>query len=360
MKRIITTLLLICGFGTMAIAEVNQKTLAPIYQERTMNAFTLYNLPNSSATSTGVTLYVVGGATTSAVAYYVGTTSLTITTTGGLYPGTTTFLFADTRLDTLSELLNYANVLSTSVVGSEGGIVMSTASVAYGAVLSARLTAGQSGTCKGLSNRVNLTVTPAAGQTAKYEIGLSTIGFITTNGLFPGSTVFTFAGTVAQFQARLAALPSTTPGIDGTLTMERVQGAYDGNLATDLFITTNTAISIREVGNKKTLPMETVYGISYILPASALYISQQYHVTGLSVNATFGSGSTYVNVYDGATESNTQLLKYQVPTTAVQTNILNIPANGNFAGSKNTALRIDVVGSAAVTAGNLNIIGYKD
>lgn len=355
-------LLIIFGAIMLSVplfAKDTAKTLDPIYQARTTNAMTIYNLPNSSAATTGVTLYVTGGSTTSAVSYYVGTSSLTITTTGGLYPGTTWFVFADTRMDTLTELINYAFGLADTQIGGEGGIIMSTTSVAYGVISSARLTAGQSGSCLGASNVVSLTVTPAAAQTSRYEIGASTIGFITTNGLFPGSTIFVLAGTVDEFVARLEALPSTMPGIDGTLVITIPDGSCRANLAADLTASASAMVNFREASAVKTLTADTVYGITYILDSNDLSGEEQWHITGINVNATFASGTTYVNIYDGLTTSATQILKYEVDTTATETNII-LPSGGELAGSENTAMRIDVVGTAAVTAGYLNIRGFKE
>lgn len=234
-------------FAINVYAELTSETLEPIVFDRSTNA---------------ITVYIVGGATTTAASYTVFADSIAFTTADGLYPGTTHFVFADTDKDTLEEFVNYCNDVSVTTPGAEGGIV--------------------------------------------------------------------------------AAI---------------VNGCYDKGATTDL--TAGTDATILGVANIATITMDAILGISYILPASGLAPEQRYHITGINTNVTFASGTVYLKIYDGDDHTDTNLLKYEIDVTATETPIRSIPNNGDLAGSENTAIRIDVIGSAAITAGHITIIGYK-
>lgn len=246
MKRLIVTLLAICSLAIVTQARENNETLTP----------TVYSLDSDA-----LTLYVVGGATTSAASCQVFADSMSVTTADGLYPGTTWFVFADSNKDTISEFITYLNAISVTTPGAEGGIV--------------------------------------------------------------------------------ATLPS---------------GAYENNVTEELTVAASQ--SIKGASAAKTLAADRFLGLSYTLPASGTGWRQQYHITGLSANATYTSGSVTLNIYNGTETSNTNLLRYKLNATTTETPITFL-TSGNLAGSNDTAMRFDVVGSSWISAGYINIIGHK-
>ena len=248
MKKIIALALCLMGFAVGSVfAEQNSYTLAP------------FNVQWSSA---ALSIYIVGGATTTAATYRIHASSMSLTTADGLYPGTTQFVFTDTNKDTLAELVSYINAVSTTTRGAEGGVVASV-----------------------------------------------------------------------------------------------INGAYDGNTTSELEIV-NTAVSCFRASAAKTLYIDRNFGISYTLPVSRLYRGYQYHITGLTANSTYSSGAVYLNIYDGTSASSTKLMQYKLNATTVETPII-LPCGGDLANSADTAMRFDVIGSSWVTAGYLNVIGYK-
>lgn len=248
MKKIILSILIISFFAGIAHTKWNKSSLAPISFDRTTDA---------------LNIYITGGSTTSAATRQVHADSMTFTTTGGLYPGTTQYVFADTDKDTLDEFIVFLNAVSATTAGAEGGIVAVKIQGAYGKNDSSELTVAASAGCLGSDNVSKLT----------------------------------FANTL---------------------------------------------------------------GISYTIAASGLSGLQLYKITGMSVNVTFASGTTYLYIYDGTDNTATRLLKYEIDTTATETPIHAIPSDGSFIGSNNTAMTIEVVGSANITAGYFNFAGFKD
>lgn len=235
----------------VAFAERNSNTVQPVVQAWSLDA---------------LEVYVIGGATTSAASFDITNTSITFTTAGGLHPGATGYVFADTDKDTLVELVTYLNAVPVDTAGAEGGIVASVK-----------------------------------------------------------------------------------------------QGCYDGDASGDL--ATHALTSCFGSAEKHTLVLDSgkQMGISYIFPASQLADRRkQFHITGINTNVTYGSGSAEIKVYDGDKTTDPVLLRYKANATTVETPVLSIPQDGTLAGSPNTALRVDVVGSAAITAGYLNIFGFKE
>jgi hypothetical protein len=244
-KALLIMLGVFLGISAPLFAEVNSNTLTPIVVERTTSA---------------MTLYIVGGATTSAASYQVCADSIAFTTADGLYPGTTHVVFADAHVDTLGELITYLNAIPTTTAGVEGGIV--------------------------------------------------------------------------------AAI---------------VNGAYDGNASSEL--TASAITACKGSVNIKTLAFDNILGMSYTLPVSGLKSGQQYHITGLNVNATFAEGTTNLTIYNGSSSSSSKILKYEVDTSATETPVKSV--NSELAGSERTAMRFDVVGSTWITSGYMSISGFK-
>ena len=131
-----------------------------------------------------------------------------------------------------------------------------------------------------------------------------------------------------------------------------VQGAYLDNESINLSVFATTYLE-----SATTFTVDITSGISYILPA----VENKYNVLdNLLVNATFASGTTVVNIYDGSATT-TQLRKETITASAVD-GVLDLRPYGSnlgFYASKGNAMRIDVVGSIAVTAGYMNILGRK-
>ncbi len=195
--------------------------------------------------------------------------------------------------------------------------------------------------------------------TATVQVNVDSITFTTTDGLYPGTTDYVFTSateTLSDLQTALMAISTATAGAEGGIIVTIPTSTYELNCSSDLAEVSPTGCL--GVANKVTLDLDTVYGWSYTTPAGCPR-GYQRHITGLSVNATFGSGTVYLYVRDGTDTTDTTLLKYEIDTSATQTNII-LPSNGDFAGSKETQLRFDIIGSAAITAGFMNIIGHKE
>jgi hypothetical protein len=126
MKKILLYLGTILMLASPAMAGVNSNTLSP----------TVFEL-----NKTALTMYVVGGATTTAATYTVWADSITLTTVGGLHPGTTQYVFADTDKDTLGEFIAFLNSVPTTTAGAEGGIVATITEGAYDGNATSELTA---------------------------------------------------------------------------------------------------------------------------------------------------------------------------------------------------------------------------
>jgi len=143
MKKALIMLMgaLLIGAYSPAYAEVNSNTIAP------------FVVNWSSAT---VSLYVVGGATTSAASYRVYADSIAFVTAGGLFPGTTHFKLTDTDKDTVEEFVNYCNNVSTTLVGAEGGIVASIVNGCYDKNTTSVLTVTGLVSCLGAENAKTL------------------------------------------------------------------------------------------------------------------------------------------------------------------------------------------------------------
>jgi len=360
MRKLLITLGLLLITAPLLFARVDNHTLEPIVVDWSNDGIKIYNTGNAGVAVNAIDLYVVGGATTSAATYTITADTLTITTVGGLYPGTTNFDLDAAAVDTVTELVAFMLALSATAVGSEGGIVCSTPTAAVGKILSDALTAIAATNCLGSGNEVTITATPEASQTSTVQVCTSSMVFVTTNGLYPGTKYYTFTSsteTLSDLETALEAISGTDAGIDGGLVVTIDNGTYDLNLSTDL--TNIAAQNILLEANEVTLDLDTSYGMSYVMPLG-ISRNHQWHITGINVNATFGSGTTYLKVYDGTETTDTNLLKYEIDTTATETPILSIPSNGNLAGGKETRLRIDVIGTAAITAGHITIMGYKE
>lgn len=200
---------------------------------------------------------------------------------------------------------------------------------------------------------------------ATFTVFADSISFTTADGLYPGTTEYVFADTdkdtLGELVDYLNAVPADTVGAEGGIVASIVQGCYDGDASENL--EAHVATSILGAANVHTLALDAgaQLGISYIFPLSELGNKRkEFHITGINTNVTYGSGSVEIKVYDGDSTTDTCLLRYKANATTVETPVLSIPQDGTLAGSPGTPLRVDVVGSAAITAGYLNIFGFKE
>lgn len=199
---------------------------------------------------------------------------------------------------------------------------------------------------------------------ATFTVFADSIAFTTADGLYPGTTEYVFADTdkdtLGELVTYLNAVPADTVGAEGGIVAAVKQGCYDGSPSVSL--ATNTATDIFGVAAKHTIALDTgtQLGISYIFPVTMLGDKrEQFHITGINTNVTYGSGSVEIKVYDGDKTTDTCLLRYKANATTVETPVLSIPQDGTLAGSHFKPIRVDVVGTAAITAGYLGITGYK-
>lgn len=341
------------GISTQSAEDTSN--LESISHERTTNGITLYLNGNDGETVDAVGLYCVGNGTVSATTFRVWADSMSVTVVGGLYPGTTWWLFSEGHIDTVAELITFQNDISTSAAGYESIITLSSGAYIYGKIASNLLTATSVETnILGAANTATLTATPAASPTATYEIWASSIGLITANGLYPGTTWLVLTEEHIDTQLELIRhinnMALDTPGFDSGGLAVRIQGSYSGNTTANLTEVT-TATNCKGSDNAATLKYDSILGMSYFLPASGLATGENYYIKQACVNATYASGTTTFIVYSGTTT--TTILDYEtLPFSALDVKADCVP----IIGATDTALRIDVVGSAVISAGRINLV----
>lgn len=187
-------------------------------------------------------------------------------------------------------------------------------------------------------------------------VWVSSMDLVTADGLNPGTTNVTFSmansDTVGEFITFVNALDqSTCPGVGAGWVAILSQGSYEGNVSASMTVvalsTCNTSAYPLQ------LTIDAVLGMSYVIPAPTN--GDSIYLTDAVVNATYGSGSLNFNVYDGVT-TDTQIRKETGGATTVDKSI-NIPVD-YFKGSPNTAMRLDLVGTAAISSAYINFT-YK-
>jgi len=196
--------------------------------------------------------------------------------------------------------------------------------------------------------------------TATYQVLGSSIVMITTDGLYPGTTsiIYTTYDTLEKVVNRMAAIPVTTPGAEGGIVVATIQGIYYGDTPTRL-TSVSAATDCLGVNNKTTLTLVDATGMSYILPASLLNSDQQFHITEIVANATFTSGTVFLNVYSGTSTTSTQIRHQQIPTSATDKSI-SFSDLGTLANSQNTGMLFNIVGSSCISGAYINITGKKE
>jgi hypothetical protein len=195
--------------------------------------------------------------------------------------------------------------------------------------------------------------------TATYIVTDTSITFTTTGGAWgvqEGSTYFLLTGdicgeTLDSFCTYVNALSTTTLGAIGGIHAELASNVYGLNLLSGL--ATAEEATCLGVANEASLAMGSIIGMSYVIPAET---DRRINLFNLVANATFGSGSTAIYIYNG-TGIGEQIRKEKVPTTALDKE-LSLSSQG-LQGGRGQSMRIDVVGTAAITYSYLNLIyGY--
>lgn len=199
---------------------------------------------------------------------------------------------------------------------------------------------------------------------ATFTVFADSISFTTVDGLYPGTTEYVFADTdkdtLVELIDFLNAVPATTAGAEGGIVASIVQGCYDGDASENLEAHAATDCFGSTAKHTLALDAGAQLGISYVFPVTKLGDKrEQFHITGINSNVTYASGSAEIKVYDGDKTTDPVLLRYKANATTVETPVLTIPQDGTLAGSHFKPIRVDVVGSAAITAGYLGITSYK-
>ncbi len=336
----------------------SQKTpWTPICSTRTTHVLDIYINGGYDEVHSAVTVYITGGSTTTAANYRVWADSVAFTTEDGLYPGTTHWIFARSSQDTLTEAVAYWNAIDTTgVVGIEGGITMTL--ISNGSRPSTQLTVTSSATCFEVANIATLTATPAC--TAICIVSADSATFTNTGGLQAGSTYWQFnyanQDTLGEAISYWNAASTSTPGIEGGIVMVLRQGAYDGNLSSSM--TARSSVSAHTDTNTIVFNTDAIIGMTYTILATADKVN---YITNCVPNATFASGNTYVNIYDGTAVSDTRLRREKIPTSATDAKLdIGNTVDTYLFGTENTAMRIDVVNESGIpiTAGQINILGF--
>jgi len=181
---------------------------------------------------------------------------------------------------------------------------------------------------------------------------VSSMSITSTDGLYPGTTWVSYAGTVEAFVATLNAVPTTTLGAEGGITAVINSKCYEGELATEITANT-TATNCHSSTHTVTLGLDNVLAIIEKLDAPSS--GKQYFVTDCEVNVTFATGITKLYIRDGTADDST--LKYrQIIGTTIVDETMDVSL---VVGSADTALRFEIIGSSWISAGDFFYTTYQ-
>lgn len=193
--------------------------------------------------------------------------------------------------------------------------------------------------------------------TATCTVWASSMVFVTTDGLLPGTTYVMLndadKDTIGELITFLNAVSSNTIGVEGGIVVTLRDGVYGGNPSSSM--TVRGSIDVNTSTNTKTLYTDAIIGVTYTIPAT---VNKRNFLTYCNANMTFASGSTYISVFDGADNTDTTLLDKTKITTSAVNYSLPIYGEGSYImGSKNTAMHIQIVNEdgTAISANILNI-----
>ena len=161
MKKLTALLLCLFALSSLAYSQVEPQPWYPNPERPVRQAYTL----------NGLTLYCVGGSTTTAAYYGVfGSTGITLRTVDGLYPGTTEFAFINTDANTIRTLITtIRNLAKTGVKGAEGGWIVKLSTVSYGGNPTYNLTNIGMTSCKGQALEKTATVNTTTGISQLFD-----------------------------------------------------------------------------------------------------------------------------------------------------------------------------------------------
>ena len=208
------------------------------------------------------------------------------------------------------------------------------------------------------SNLDVMTVYIVGGSTttsATYFVGTSSINFTTTGGLHPGTTGFVFTNyTISSLVSGLNSVPATTAGAEGGIVARLSTACWGGDSPVRLI--QGTSNYIKGSNNAKTITQYDTNHMMYTLPK--LDSSSKWHVADVSANITY-TGSTYINIYDGVTSTNT-VIRHEKFVASGTDNAMDISPTGYLSTTGVTGMLFEIVSSSNISAGWCNIQAFKD
>ncbi len=196
--------------------------------------------------------------------------------------------------------------------------------------------------------------------TATFQVFADSAAFVTTGGLYPGTTYWNFEAddqdTLGEAVTYWNAAAVTTLGGEGGIVFALRDGAYDGNLSSSM--TVRSAVTVHSSTNTTAFATDAIIGKTILIEATA---DKANYLTNCVANVTFASGNTYINIYDGDDKTLPYLRREKITTSAVDypLNIGKTEYDYVF-GTANSIMRIDVVNESGIpiTAGYVNILGF--
>lgn len=193
--------------------------------------------------------------------------------------------------------------------------------------------------------------------TSTYGVFETSIQFKSTGGLYAGTTGFALTDyTIDQFINYMSRISSITVGIEGGLVIAKSANCY-GTDTLERLTKTNYA-NIKGIANKKTVTQTDANGIGHVVSKDYLDSDQLFCITDILVNATFASGKTYFDVYNGSSTDNTRIRHEQISTSGTDAQI-NIPPSGYFKGLENKSMLFQLYCSTNITDGYINYTGFR-
>lgn len=101
----------LCFVPALCLAQLNPQLEQPIYQARTLNAFSVYNVTDFTRHASSATSCICS----------ITASSISFISTGGLHAGATRFMLANY---TIKQLVDALNALPADTVGIEGGLAV--------------------------------------------------------------------------------------------------------------------------------------------------------------------------------------------------------------------------------------------
>lgn len=193
-----------------------------------------------------------------------------------------------------------------------------------------------------------------------FQVFTDSGAWVQVGGLLPGTTYayFNYANqnTAGKFRDYWNSVSTNTPGFEGGGVIVLRNGVYDGNIMSSMTVV--GATNVHSSTHTVAFFTDAIIGVTYTIPAT---VNKRNYVTNCVVNVTFGSGSTFVNIYDGPKSTNTYLRREKVATSAADAKLdIGDTVDSYIFGSVNTPTRIDVVNESGIviTANDFNLLGF--